>query len=305
MSKFVLTDDNYYTREADIHYMSCSQYQSFCQCEAATIARMLGEWEPQGQPEALFQGQYFHAALESEEAFERFCMDGSDKIFKTKTKKDRKTGMETIELNGKYAPYVKLDEMIAVVRKKAASIIGWPGRNELFMTGEIGGIPWRMKMDKYAAGRRIIDWKTSANLHEDFYNPLTKQRESFIEKYGYMMRAAVYGEIERQNAGADTFPTFIIVGVSKQDPPDFGAYLLNDDARWTLELENLKIQLVHFQRIKEGHENPRRCGMCEYCRGTKEFTGILHYTALMPEFRNDPDNWEFDDYGGQSVFDTL
>jgi hypothetical protein len=26
---------------------------------------------------------------------------------------------------------------------------------------------------------------------------------------------------------------------------------------------------------------------------------------LMPEFRNDPDNVEYDDYGGTSVFDTL
>lgn len=305
MSKFVLTDENYYGREADMHYMSCSQYQSFCNCEAATIARMRGEWEPSNPSDALFQGQYFHAALESEEAFERFCRDGEEKIFKMKIRKDKATGIETVERTGKYAPFLKLDEMANVVREKAGSILEWPGQNELFMTGEIGGIPWRMKMDKYASGRRIIDYKTSANLHEDFYNPATKQRESFIEKYGYMMRAAVYGEIERQNAQADGFPVFIIIGVSKQDPPDFEVYMLNDDNRWMLELENLKPRLIRFQRIKEGHENPRRCGMCEYCRKTKQFTRILSYTDLMPEFRNDPDNWEFDDYDGQSVFDTL
>ena len=35
MSGFVLTDENYYSREADILYMSCSQFQSFQTCEAA------------------------------------------------------------------------------------------------------------------------------------------------------------------------------------------------------------------------------------------------------------------------------
>ena len=42
MSRFVLTDENYYSREADILYMSCSQFQSFQTCEAATMARLRG-----------------------------------------------------------------------------------------------------------------------------------------------------------------------------------------------------------------------------------------------------------------------
>ena len=59
-SAFVLTDENYYSREADIHYMSCSQYQSFEKCEAAAIAKLRGLWQPEETSDALFQGQYFH-----------------------------------------------------------------------------------------------------------------------------------------------------------------------------------------------------------------------------------------------------
>lgn len=300
---FVLNDANYYTRYADAYYMSCSQFQDFQRCEAATIAKMRGLWQPSKESDALFQGRYFHSAMESEEAFAAFCEENFDKIFKTKTTKTRGT-----EVVGKYAPFETLDGCLDVMRKDPlfSRLVALPGENELFMTGNIGGVQWRMKMDKYIpAGRQIIDYKTSSNLWELYFNVQTRERQSFIEEYGYMMRAAVYGEIERQNAGSDTFPTFLILAVTKQVPPDRDIFMLNDDARWNLELEKVKSKIPHIQRVKEGNENPRRCGMCEYCRATKTLRKIKMYTDLMPEFRNDPDNVEYDDYGGSSVFDTL
>lgn len=307
MPDFILTDDNYYSREADIWYMSCSQFQQFEKCEAAAIAKLHGRWEPDETPDALLQGQYFHSAMESEEAFARFCEENREKIYKTKTVTDKATKLKMEVVTGKYAPFERLDEMLNVTKEdpQIKRILSWPGENEKFMTGKIGGIPWRMKMDKYAVGRRIIDYKTTANIWETYYDQHTKQRVSFIEEYGYMMRAAVYGEIERQNAGADTFPSFMIIAISKQDPPDKDIFLLNDDDRWMFELEKVKAKLPRIQRLKEGAENPRRCGMCEYCRSTKKIKRVKQYTDLMPEFRNDPDNVEYDDYEGTSVFDTL
>ena len=65
------------------------------------------------------------------------------------------------------------------------------------------------KMDKYCPGsRRIIDYKTYYNLHELYYNVRTRERQTFVEEFGYMMRAAVYGEIERQNRQETSFPSF-------------------------------------------------------------------------------------------------
>lgn len=300
---FILTDENYYSREADIHYMSCSQYQAFEKCEAAAIAKLRGLWEPREMSDALFQGQYFHSYFESPQAFETFCEQHFDRIFKTKTTKTKGT-----EVVGKYAPFERLDEMIEVVENDRflSRILAWEGENELPMTGMVGGIPWRMKMDKYCpSSRRIIDYKTSANLRELYYNVRTKERQTFVEEFGYLMRAAVYGEIERQNRQESTFPSFLIIGVSKQSPPDKEVILLDDDTRWEYELEVVKSRIPHIQRLKEGVENPRRCGMCEYCRATKEIRRIKAYTDLMPEFWNDQDNIEVDDYAGTSVFDTL
>ena len=44
--------------------------------------------------------------------------------------------------------------------------------------------------------RVIIDWKTCANIQELKWNTSLKAYETFIDTYGYMMRAAVYSEIE-------------------------------------------------------------------------------------------------------------
>lgn len=302
MSGFVLTDENYYSREADIYFMSCSQYQSFLKCEAAAIARLMGKFEPQGQSEALLHGQYFHAALESPEAYDRFCKENFNKIFKTKETKSR-----GVEVTGKYAPYERLDQMLAVVRRELKPVLDLPGENEKFLIGNIGGVPWRMKMDKYIpTDRFIIDYKTSANIYETFYNPATKRQEDVFEHYGYLMRTAVYCEIERQYTGAGTYAPFLIAAVSKQDPPNFDVFMIeNSGNRYELELETVKANMVRIQRLKEGHESPRRCGDCEYCRRTKHFTRIRPYTELIPEFRYDRENMEYDDYGGTSVFDTI
>lgn len=300
---FLLTDENYYSREADIHFMSCSQFQEFEKCEAAEIAKLRGIWIPKETSDALFQGQYFHSYFEGQKAFNRFCDLNYEKIYKTKATKGR-----GIEIVGKYAPFQRLDEMIKVVESDPliSKILAWPGENEKPMVGLVGGIPWRMKMDKYCTDtRRIIDYKTSANLHELYYNVKTKERQTFIEEYGYMMRAAVYGEIERQTRKAEDFPSFIIIGVSKQDPPDKDVILLDDPTRWEYELEVVKSKIPHIQRLKNGEENPLRCGQCEYCRATKKIKRIKSYTDLMPEYWNDPDNVEYDDYGGSPVFDTL
>ena len=40
----ILTNDNYYSPEANWEYMSVSQYKQFLKCEAAAMAQLKGEW---------------------------------------------------------------------------------------------------------------------------------------------------------------------------------------------------------------------------------------------------------------------
>ena len=280
-----LTAENYYTPEADREYMSCSQYQDFLSCEARALAKLQGRYIPEPS-EALIVGNYFHTAMESEEAHMAFIKEHFSDIYKTKV--DKNTG-ELIP-TGMYAPYVKADEMIAVCYSDPLikSLIDMPGENEVIMTGELFGVPWKIRLDKYMPDKRlIVDWKTTADINKTEYNPILGERESFVEALGYMMRAAVYTEIEKQYTGKETDANFVIVAISKQDPPDKAALLLNHRQRYDWELEQIEKNMMNIRRIKSGELKPRRCGMCDYCRKTKVLKKIIPYYVLNPKFREE------------------
>ena len=289
---FRLTRENYYTPEADWEYMSCSQYQSFLECEAATVARLSGRYVSNEKPEALLVGNYVHSYLESPEAHQEFIKENFGDIYKTKV--DKKTG--DVIITGKYAPFERADKMIdtLISDEVIKSFIDMNGENECIMTGEIFGMPWRIRIDKYIPERNlIIDYKTCADFYKTDYNEQTRQRESFVEAYGYLMRAAVYSEIEMQNTGKDIPANFMLICVSKQDIPDKELLLLNNPERYELELENIKRNLIRIKRVKEGSVYPRRCGRCEYCRATKKLRGVKPYYVLTPGFEGEPEEDEY------------
>lgn len=288
-----LTRDNYYTSEADWEYMSCSQFQRFCECEAKAMAMLEGRWADK-PGEAFNVGNYFHTYFEGAEAHAQFIAEHEDEIFKKRPQ------------GAKYAPYQKADEMITTAANDPLirSFIDMPGENERIMTGEIYGVPWRIRLDKYVSdGRLIIDWKTCANIGELKWNDALREKVTFIDNYGYQMRAAVYAEIEKQNSGEQNDPHFIIVAISKQDPPDKEVLSLNHRQRWDYELEQIKERLPYIQAVKEGRMKPKRCGICEYCRSTKVLQYIKPYYVLMPEFKEGRED-EYETGAGSMLADA-
>lgn len=61
--RMILTKDNYFSREANMEYMSVSQFKSFCTCPAATMAELTGEYERETTT-ALLVGSYVDAHFE-------------------------------------------------------------------------------------------------------------------------------------------------------------------------------------------------------------------------------------------------
>ena len=289
-----LTRENYYTPNADWEYMSCSQYQAWNECEARELAKLQGRWVDE-EKEAFLVGNYFHTHFESPEAHEQFCNEHFDKIFKTKTIKGKGGTPDQMVVTGKYAPYEQADKMIAVAEgdELIRSLLDMPGENEMIMHGQLFGVPWRIRLDKYvASGRMIIDYKTVANISELRWSNEMREKVTFIDAYGYMMRAAVYSEIEKQNAQSDKDPNFLIIAISKQDYPDKEVLMLNHRQRYDYELEKIKERLPMFQMIKEGRAKPKRCGFCDYCRATKKLYAIKPYYSLMPDFREEREDDE-------------
>ena len=289
-----LTRENYYTPDVDWEYMSCSQYQAWNECEARELAILQGRWRPE-EKEAFLVGNYFHTHFESPEAHEQFCQEHFDKIYKTKTVKGKGGEPDTVVVTGKYAPYVQADKMIETAEgdELIKSLLDLPGENEMIMHGKLFGVPWRIRLDKYVPdGRMIIDYKTVANIGDLKWSEELREKVTFIDAYGYMMRAAVYSEIEKQNAQSDKDPNFIIIAISKQDYPDKEVLMLNHRQRYDYELGKIGERLPMIQAIKEGHVKPKRCGYCDYCRATKKLYAIKPYYSLMPDFREEREDDE-------------
>ena len=287
-----LNADNYYTPEADREYMSCSQYQAFLSCEAAAMAKLYGLYTPK-ESEALLVGNYVHTALESDEAHEAFCESHTFDIYTTKVSKV--TGDVTI--TGKRAAFAKADDIIHIYQTDPTfqKILLMEGENEKIMTGTLFGLQWKIRLDKYIPeSRMIIDYKTSADLTQTAWNPEAGEKECFLETLGYLMRAAIYSEIEKQNTGSSEDPPFVILAVSKQDPPDRGAYLLNHRQRYDYELQIVEEKIKRIKEVRRGFVKPRRCGHCEWCRRTKKITKIVPYYTIKPGF-TDPKEEEYDD----------
>ena len=272
--------------------MSCSQYQAFLSCEAAAMAKLHGLHTPK-ETEALLVGNYVHTALESDEAHEAFIVAHTFDIYTTKVSKV--TGDVTI--TGKRAAYAQADNIIHIYQTDPTfqKILLMDGECEKIMTGTLYGIPWKIRLDKYIPeSRMIIDYKTSADLTKTAWNPEAGEKECFLETLGYLMRAAIYSEIEKQNTGSSEDPPFVILAVSKQDPPDRGAYLLNHRQRYDYELQIVEEKIKRIKEVRRGFVKPRRCGHCEWCRRTKKITKIVPYYTIKPGF-TDPKEEEYDD----------
>lgn len=292
-----LTRDNYYTPEADQEYLSCSQFESFLECEAAALAKIQGRYAPE-PTKAFLVGNYFHTAFEGKEAHEEFVQEHFREIYKVR---ELKSG--EVKVSGKKADFEKADEMIAaaLADEKIRKLVELPGENEMIMTGKLfDKYPWRIRVDKYIEKpfRTIIDWKTVADIR----NRVTGRPgwTSFVEAFRYPFRAAVYMEIEKQFTGNKTDPAFWLVCISKQDPPDKAIIAMNNPQRQEFELEKVREKIWRIQQIKDGYAAPRRCGKCAYCRATNKIKSVIDYWELEPDNAPDPEVEEWEDAEDQT-----
>lgn len=260
-----LTDDNYYSREADLQYMSVSQFKSFLKCEAATMAKLLGKYEePKG--DALLIGSYVHAWLDG--TMEKF-KEQTPEIFSSKgpTKGQLKSD------------YKNANDMIQTLENDPFCMMALDGEHEVIMTAELFGIQWKSKLDVYnPQNGRFADLKTVKSIRDKVWHDEYGYC-SFVEAYGYITQMAVYSEIERINRGGERLENYI-VAVSKEPIPD-KAVITIDNERLVKELETVAGRIERIKSVKEGGEEPKSCGTCPYCRRTKMITSVTHYSELI------------------------
>ena len=284
MSEFVLTEENYYTQEANRHYLSKSIFTDFEKCEAAALAKMNGEWNPKTDETPLLVGNFVHSYFESEEAHQKFL---------NQTASDGKTiRQKMISQSGKTKGQTKADFKIAeqmidsLTGDEAFNQLYLPGQKEVIVTGDIHGIQWMGKIDSLDLENGFFyDIKTTKNLHEGYWIKNGEGRNtkvSFIEGSNYDLQMAVYRELIRQTFGVVCQP--LIFGVSKQTPSELMGITFDSDEdqeMLSLALDRVEEKQVHIKAVIDGVESPIGCGMCEYCRSKSTIsTNLIGATQI-------------------------
>ncbi|MDL4842807.1 PD-(D/E)XK nuclease-like domain-containing protein [Aquibacillus rhizosphaerae] len=266
LTKMKLNKKNYHSREADLAYMSVSQFKSFVNCEAKTLAKLKGEYvEP--STNALLVGSYVHAAFENNEVFNEVVEENSDAIFK-------KNG-------GKYADFTQADLMIDALKNDSFAMFALEGEKEQIFTAYLFGTEWKIKVDSVNLDRKTFsDIKTTQDLYKRYWSTKYDGWVSFIESWDYVLQMAIYRKVIELATGALCTP--YIIAVTKENPPN-KAVVHFDESRFDFEYEYAEMKLNRILQIKKEEIEPIRCDKCNYCKSTKELKDTIEVGALIYE----------------------
>ena len=256
-----LNNENYYTFEADHAFCSASQFLDFVgrplypACEERAVAKYKGEYV-QEITKAMLIGSILDSLWEgcdSNELLERFpdCVSTRGST-KGQLKSEYLIALRMYERTLKDPTFAKL----------------MSGNKQTIMTGNIEGLPFKIKMDSYVEGICITDLKTTKDSSMDcrYYIPDSGERLPFYLAMAYDVQLAIYREIVRQNTG-DTLRCYLAT-IDKNDHP-LPLTLELEPPVLDKALEYVKSKVNYVTMLRNGEiKNLARCGFCDFCRDT-------------------------------------
>jgi hypothetical protein len=251
MAIFQLTEENYHSKEANMHYMSASIYKDFLTCESMALAKLNGLYEPESST-ALLVGGYIDSH------FAR-TLD----IFKAQHP-------EIFKRDGSLlAAYEQANDIIARIERDDAFMAAISGQSQVIMTGEIEGIAVKIKIDSLLPDR-TVDLKIMKDF-DTVWSDEEFQRVPWWKAWRYDIQGALYQFVRAQNEGGEIKP-FGIAGATKEKEPDIGLFDVGQ-ATMDAALEEIRANIVYFDGLKKGLYEPEPCGKCAWCRSQKTLTG--------------------------------
>lgn len=280
----ILTNENYFSKEASQEYLSVSQYKNFIGtmgkrgCEAEGMALLNGNWQMDDKSTALLVGLYVDAHFE-----------GSLDIFRAKNPEIFcKTGKN---VGGLKSDYVQAEEIINRIERDQLFMQFMSGDKQTIMTANMYGSPWKIKIDSYLKGKAIVDLKIMKSLKEHFWTKDFGYLD-FIQWWGYDIQGAVYQEVEYLNRLAECKTEeekeqcqrlpFFIAAASKEKETDIELIWIPDEhlAQKRIEIEQNTPKIM---MLKRGEVEPIRCETCDYCKHTKVLKKPIHFSELLGE----------------------
>lgn len=246
-----LTNENYFSPEAEALYMGSTQFKRFMACEAQALAIIRGEYLPEAST-ALLVGSYVDAYFSGELNLfkgrhpEIFKRDGSLK-----------------------SDYEQAEQIIQRIERDSKFMEAVSGSAQEILTGEIEGVPVKIKVDSLHPDR-IVDMKIMRDM-ADVYDKESREWQPFWKAWGYDYQGAIYREVVRQNTGK-LLPFGLAVATKEKPEPDIDLLIL-PSAVLDEALEIVKSGIVYYDGLKKGLYPPERCGKCPHCRSIKVLKG--------------------------------
>lgn len=253
----MINASNYFSRENTLNYMSVSQFKSFEKCEFSALEEVNGRYS-RVESTALLVGSYVDAYYE-----------GTIDLFVANHPEIRKKD-GTLK-----ADYVQAELIIERLKRDEMFSRYMSGEKQAVFTGEIEGVPVKVKVDSYHPGKAIVDLKVMRDF-KPIYVP-AQGRLNFIEAWRYDLQGAVYQEIVLQNTGAKL--PFYIAAATKEPTPDLEIFEIPQEVL-DVQLDLFRANVRRYQLIKEGLIEPIRCGRCECCKESKVLNKITSWEEL-------------------------
>jgi len=257
-----INNDNYFSHEAGLEYLSVSQFKAFQSCEFTAYHQYVTEKYVRPGSDAFLLGNYVDAW--SSDIFEKWKEQNKDSLY---------------QKNGKlYAKFADADRMIERIKRDPLFMSRLTGEKQIILTPVINGVKWKCKPDFVNLDNtECVDLKTTKGFGWE-WSDKHKQRVPFFELYNYPLQLAVYQEALRQEYAKEF--AMGIAAVTKEKQPDIALLSFNSNEwlmRFERELEQVKEYQTFIVSIKNNEipeSDLRRCETCAYCKRTKVLQGF-------------------------------
>lgn len=264
-----LTEDNYFSAEANAAWMSASQVKRFLECEALAMAELDGLHQ-RDETTALLVGGYVDAYF-----------SGTMSAFS-----EENPNIYTLK-GALRSDFQQANDIIAMLDEDRLLLRMLDGETQRIVTGEVAGVPFKCKIDSLLTAEQcsaiaqdypgmaeqlmmadgaIVDLKVMRDMAPVWVRGAG--RLNFVQAWRYDLQLAIY-----QRLVGKKLPCYLVVA-TKEKVPDkalihLPQYML--DAALTA-VEPL---ITRYADIKAGRIEPVMCGDCAWCRKTKVITSAI------------------------------
>lgn len=242
-----ITNKDYF--EDDI-YMSVSQFKRFEKCEVGGLV----EWDDSETSISLLIGQYVDAWVEG--TLDEF-IEQHPEIISTR-------GASKGELKSEFK---QANQIIEHIKNDEVFMQFMSGEKQTIMTGEIAGVPFKIKMDSYSKGIAINDLKVMRSVTDK-----SGRFIDFITPWSYDVQLACYQEIVFQNTG-ERLPVYICA-VTKENPIN-SVIVHIPQHRLDTALYRVESKIKRAYDVKMGEVESIGCGVCKDCITARHSTPII------------------------------